>query len=58
MGKTKRKGRNGKSFRESLKKRDAPYECRCEYCMSYSRDAKIEKILDFEIKKCLNNFDM
>ena len=33
MGKTFRKDRDGKTYNESLKKRESRYKCRCEYCL-------------------------
>ena len=34
MSRTIRKDRNGKRYKESLKKKEARYKCRCEYCIN------------------------
>lgn len=33
MSNTIRKDKNGKEYKESLKKKDGHFRCRCEYCL-------------------------
>jgi len=54
MGKTTRKDRNGRTFKESLKKRYSRYKCRCEYCSGVSLNRTREKIAEKELKEELN----
>ena len=44
MSNTTRKDRNGKVYKESLKKKEARYKCRCEYCSGASKNLTCEKI--------------
>lgn len=53
MSNTYRKDRNGNTFKESLKKREAHYKCRCEYCTGASKNLTCDKILEKELKKQL-----
>ena len=55
MGKTIRKDRNGKTFKESLKKRNSRYKCRCEYCSGVSLNKTKEKIASKELEQELNS---
>jgi hypothetical protein len=49
MGKTKRKDKHDKEYRESLKKKDGWYRCRCERCVG--ANALIDKIAEKELKQ-------
>lgn len=51
MSNTYRKDRTGKKFKESLKKRNAIYKCRCEYCTGVSKNLMCEKIAKKELKQ-------
>ena len=51
MSNTYRKDRNGKKYKESLKKKEAHYKCRCEYCTGVSKNLICEKIADEELKR-------
>ena len=51
MARTIRKDRNGKKYKESLKKKEARYKCRCEYCTGVSKNLICEKIADEELKR-------
>lgn len=51
MSKTLRKDRNGKTFKESLKKRNSRYKCRCEYCSGVALNKTKEKIADKELEQ-------
>jgi hypothetical protein len=55
MGKTTRKDKNGRTFKESLKKRHSRYKCRCEYCSGVSLNRMKEKIAEKELKINLEN---
>ena len=61
MSRTIRKDRNGKRYKESLKKKEARYKCRCEYCTGVSKNLICEKIAEKELKEQLKideyNFD-
>ena len=48
MSNTYRKDRNGKEYKESLKKREARYRCRCERCVGKKDMA--DKIAEKEFK--------
>ena len=50
MSNTFRKDRNGKVYKESLKKKEARYKCRCEYCSGVSKNLTCEKIAEKELK--------
>ena len=50
MERTIRKDRNGKKYKESLKKKEARYKCRCEYCSRVSKNLTCEKIAKKELK--------
>ena len=55
VARTIRKDRNGKRYKESLKKKEARYKCRCEYCTGVSKNLICEKIADEELKRQINN---
>lgn len=55
MSRTIRRDRNGKRYKESLKKKEAQYKCRCEYCTGVDRNNLCEKIADKELKEQLKN---
>lgn len=61
MSRTIRRDRNGKRYKESLKKKEARYKCRCEYCTGVDKNNLCEKIADKESKEQLKideyNFD-
>ena len=61
MARTIRKDKNGKIYKESLKKKEARYKCRCEYCTGVDKNNLCEKIADKELKEQLKideyNFD-
>lgn len=57
MGKTFRRDRDGKIYRESLKKHSARYRCRCERCTNRGRDMIIESEKDREIINYKNKRD-
>jgi len=50
MGNTIRKDRNGKTYKESLKKKHGRTRCRCEYCMDVEQNKLINKIAEKELK--------
>ena len=49
MSNTIRKDKNGKEYKESLKKKDGHFRCRCEYCLG-KKDV-IEKIAENRRKR-------
>ena len=53
MSNTYRKDREGKTYKESLKKKHARYRCRCEYCLGKkdTLDKIAEKELETEVKR-------
>ena len=55
MSNTYRKDRNDKKYKESLKKKEARYKCRCEYCTGVSKNLICEKIAEKELKRQINN---
>ena len=55
VARTIRKDGNGKRYKESLKKKEARYKCRCEYCTGVSKNLICEKIADEELKRQINN---
>lgn len=61
MARTIRRDRTGKRYKESLKKKEARYKCRCEYCTGVSKNLICEKIAEKELKEQLKideyNFD-
>ena len=57
MSRTIRKDKNGKSYKESLKKKEARYKCRCEYCTGVDKNNLCEKIAEKELKIDEYNFD-
>ena len=61
MSRTIRKDRTGKRYKESLKKKEARYKCRCGYCTGVDRNNLCQKIADKELKEQLKideyNFD-
>ena len=48
MANTLRRDKNGKVYKESLKKREAHYKCKCERCVG--KNNTIEKIAEKELK--------
>ena len=58
MSRTIRKDRTGKRYKESLKKKEARYRCRCEYCSGVSKNLVCEKILDKEMKEEIRVIEM
>lgn len=50
MSNTYRKDRNGKTFKEGLKKKCGRTRCRCEYCMDVEQNKLIDKIAEKELK--------
>ena len=59
MSDTNRKDRNGKTFKESLKKHSGRTRCRCEYCLgkNLTCDKIAEKELKTELKSDGNYYD-
>ena len=55
MSRTIRRDRTGKRYKESLKKKEARYKCRCEYCTGVSKNLICEKIAEKELKRQMNN---
>ena len=55
MSRTIRRDRLGKRYKESLKKKEARYKCRCEYCTGVSKNLICEKIAEKELKRQMNN---
>ena len=53
MSNTIRKDKNGKEYKESLKKKDGDFRCRCEYCLGKKDTA--DKITEKEMKEELKN---
>ena len=51
MSRTTRRDRTGKKHKESLKKKEAHYKCRCEYCTGVSKNLICEKIAEKELKR-------
>lgn len=51
MSNTLRKDRNGKTFKENLKKHNGRTRCRCEYCMDVERNRISDKIAKKELKQ-------
>ena len=51
MSRTIRKDRSGKRYKESLKKKEARYKCRCEYCTGVDKNNLCEKIAEKELKE-------
>ena len=51
MARTIRRDRTGKRYKESLKKKEARYKCRCEYCTGVSKNLICEKIAKKELKR-------
>lgn len=51
MSNTIRKDRNGKTFKEGLKKKCGRTRCRCEYCMDVEQNKLIDKIAEKEMKE-------
>ena len=49
MSNTIRKDKNGKEYKESLKKKDGHFRCRCEYCLG--KKGVVEKIAEKEMKE-------
>ena len=49
MSNTIRKDKNGKEYKESLKKKDGHFRCRCEHCLG--KKNVIEKIAEKEMKE-------
>lgn len=61
MSNTLRKDRNGKTFKESLKKKCGRTRCRCEYCTDIEKNKLSDKIAEKELKQQIKideyNFD-
>ena len=55
MARTIRKDKNGKRYKESLKKKEARYKCRCEYCTGVSKNLICEKTAEKELKRQIND---
>ena len=55
MANTLRRDNTGKRYKESLKKKEARYKCRCEYCTGVSKNLICEKIAEKELKRQMNN---
>lgn len=55
MANTLRRDRTGKRYKESLKKKEARYKCRCEYCTGADKNNLCEKIADKELKEQFKN---
>ena len=53
MSRTIRRDRTGKRYKESLKKKEARYKCRCEYCTGVDKNNLCEKIAEKELKEQL-----
>ena len=51
MSRTIRRDRTGKRYKESLKKKEARYKCRCGYCTGVSKNLICEKIAEKELKR-------
>jgi hypothetical protein len=51
MSNTLRKDRNGKVFKESIKKHNGRTRCRCEYCSGVDRNVLVDKIAEKELKE-------
>ena len=51
MSNTLRKDKNGKTFKENLKKHSGRTRCRCEYCMDVERNKISDKIAEKEMKE-------
>lgn len=51
MSNTLRKDKNGKTFKESIKKHDGRTRCRCEYCSGADRNELVNKISEKELKE-------
>ena len=58
MSNTYRKGSDGKTYKESLKKKEARYRCRCEYCSVVSKNLVCEKIAEKEMKEEIRVIEM
>ena len=50
MSRTIRKDRNDKRYKESLKKKEARYKCRCGYCKGGDENNLCEKIAEKELR--------
>ena len=61
MSRTIRRDSTGKRYKESLKKKEALYKCRCVYCTGVDKNNLCEKIAEKELKEQLKideyNFD-
>ena len=55
MSRTIRRDRLGKRYKESLKKKEARYKCRCGYCTGVSKNLICEKIAEKELKRQIND---
>ena len=56
MSNTIRKDKNGKEYKESLKKKDGHFRCRCEHCLG-KKDV-VEKIAQKEMKEEVRVIEM
>ena len=50
MSRTIRRDRTGKRYKESLKKKEARYKCRCGYCTGVDKNNLCEKIAEKELR--------
>ena len=53
MSNTIRKDKNGKEYKESLKKKDGDFRCRCEYCLG--KRNTLCKIAEKEMREEIKN---
>jgi len=51
MSNTYRKDRNGKTYKESLKKKEARYKCTCHYCVGVDKKKLCDKIAEKEMRQ-------
>lgn len=51
MSDTIRKDKNGKEYKEGLKKKDGRYRCQCHYCVGVDKNELAEKIVEKEMKE-------
>lgn len=57
MSNTIRKDKNGKKFKEGLKKKEVGYRCSCHYCVGVDRNELIDKIAEKELKTEIKNLE-
>jgi hypothetical protein len=51
MSNTLRKDVDGKTYKESLKKKEARYKCHCDYCSGVSKNRLCKKIAEKGLKE-------